>query len=93
HHLYVIEDGEVEVIRDGRPVATLGRGDYFGEIALLRHVPRTATVVATTPATLLSLEREGFLEEITGHPVVRKVVDTTVRERLRKDDDAGPGDE
>jgi hypothetical protein len=82
HHLYVIEDGEVEVSRGGRPVATLGPGDYFGEIALLRHVPRTATVVAKTPATLLSLEREGFLEEVTGHPVVRKAVDLTVHERM-----------
>jgi MFS family permease len=82
HHLYVIEDGEVEVSRGGRTVATLGPGDYFGEIALLRHVPRTATVVAKTPATLLSLEREGFLEEVTGHPVVRKAVDLTVHERM-----------
>ena len=82
HHLYVIEEGEVEVSRGGRPVATLGPGDYFGEIALLRHVPRTATVVAKTPATLLSLEREGFLEEVTGHPVVRKAVDLTVHERM-----------
>ena len=82
HHFYVIEDGEVEVIRDDRTVATLGSGDYFGEIALLRHVPRTATVVAKTPATLLSLEREAFLEELTGHPVVRKTLDVTVHERM-----------
>jgi hypothetical protein len=94
HHLYVIEDGEVEVIHHGRPVATLGRGDYFGEIALLRHVSRTATVVAKTPTTLLSLEREGFLEEITGHPVARKTLDVTVQDRLRQEEDidAGPGD-
>jgi hypothetical protein len=72
HHFYVIEDGEVEVIRDDRTVATLGSGNYFGEIALLRHDLRTATVVAKTPTTLLSLEREPFLEEVTGHPVVRK---------------------
>ena len=91
HHLYVVEDGEVEVTRDGRPVATLARGDYFGEIALLRHVPRTATVVAKTPATLLSLEREGFLEEVTGHPVVRKAVDVTVQERLGEEEDADAG--
>jgi ATP-binding cassette, subfamily B, bacterial len=63
-------------------VATLGSGDYFGEIALLRRVPRTATVVAKTPATLLSLEREAFLEELTGHPVVRKTLDVTVHERM-----------
>ena len=87
YHLYVIEEGEVQVVREGRPVATLGPGDYFGEIALLRHVPRTATVVAKTPTTLLSLEREGFLEEITGHPVVRKVVDETADERLREEED------
>lgn len=82
HHLYVIEDGEVEVVRDGQPVAMLGPGDYFGEIALLRHVPRTATVVAKSHSTLLSLEREGFLETVTGHPVVRKTVDLTVHERM-----------
>lgn len=87
HHLYVIEDGTLEVIHDGHRVATLGAGDYFGEIALLHHVPRTATVVATTPATLLALEREGFLEEVTGHPVVRKVVDETADERLREEQD------
>jgi MFS family permease len=94
HHLYVIEDGELEVLRDGRSMATLGAGDYFGEIALLRHVPRTATVVAKTPSTLLSLEREGFLEEVTGHPVVRKTVDLTVRDRLHQEEDidAGPAE-
>ncbi|MGH3484066.1 MAG: cyclic nucleotide-binding domain-containing protein [Nocardioidaceae bacterium] len=81
HHFYVIEDGEVEVVRDGRTVATLGSGDYFGEIALLRHIPRAATVVAKTPTTLLSLEREPFLEEVTGHPVVRKTLDVTAHER------------
>jgi hypothetical protein len=91
HHFYVIEDGEAEVSRDGHLVATLGRGDYFGEIALLRHVPRTATVVAKTPTTLLSLEREGFLEELTGHPVARKAVDVTVQERLGQEEDVDAG--
>jgi MFS family permease len=91
HHFYVIEDGEAEVSRDGHLVATLGRGDYFGEIALLRHVPRTATVVAKTPTTLLSLEREGFLEEVTGHPVVRKAVDVTMQERLGQEEDVDAG--
>lgn len=93
HHLYVIEDGQVDVIHHDRPVATLGPGDYFGEIALLRHVRRTATVVAKSPATLLSLEREGFLEEVTGHPVVRKTVDVAVEERLREEDDVDAVDE
>jgi hypothetical protein len=87
HHLYVIEDGELEVIHHGRTVATLAPGDYFGEIALLRHVPRTATVVAKTPVTLLSLEREGFLEEVTGHPVTRKAVDVVVQERIQEEED------
>jgi hypothetical protein len=44
-----------------------------------------------TPATLGSLDREGFLEEVTGHPVVRKAADVTVWERLRQDEDVDSG--
>jgi cyclic nucleotide-binding protein/transmembrane secretion effector len=80
HHFYVIEDGEVEVVRDDRTVATLGSGDYFGEIALLRHHRQDATVVAKTPTTILTLEREPFLEEVTGHPVLRKTPDAAAPE-------------
>ena len=65
---YVIADGTAEVKRQGRRVANLGPGSYVGEIALLRDVPRTATVVATSRLRLLTLEREPFLLAVTGHP-------------------------
>jgi Cyclic nucleotide-binding domain len=85
---YIVEDGEVEVTVVGRQVATLGTRDYFGEIALLRDVPRTATVTATTPATLLELERADFLEEVVGHPVIRKAAKPTIEERMLEDEAA-----
>jgi predicted MFS family arabinose efflux permease len=78
---YVIADGEVEVSTDGRPRRRETAGDFFGEIALLRDVPRTATVVATRPGTLLALERDEFLSAVTGLPRSSEAAHTVVRER------------
>ena len=65
---YLVVDGELDVICDGQRRAVLGPGDSFGEIALLRDVPRTATVTPRTTVHLLALERDDFLAAVTGHP-------------------------
>jgi hypothetical protein len=65
---YAIADGTLDVRRNGELLAELGRGQGFGEIALLRDVTRTATVTAQTTCSLFALEGEHFLEAITGHP-------------------------
>jgi CRP-like cAMP-binding protein/Zn-dependent protease len=61
---FAIRSGRADVLQDGRTIATLGAGDHFGEVALLRDVPRTASVVATTPLRAFRLEREGFDEVV-----------------------------
>ena len=57
---FVVASGRAEVVRDGSPVGAIGKGRYFGEVALLREVPRTATVTASTPMRLFALDRDGF---------------------------------
>jgi MFS family permease len=63
---YVIASGEIDVIHGGSRVNTLGAGDYFGEIALLRDVPRVATCTARTDAELYSLGRDVFIAAVSG---------------------------
>jgi MFS family permease len=63
---YLIEDGALDVYVDGELVQSLGPGESFGEIALLRNVPRTATVKARTDVMLYALDRRHFLAAVTG---------------------------
>jgi MFS family permease len=77
---YIVADGALQVT-NGRE-ATIGAGDFFGEIALIRDVPRTATVTATAPSRLYALEREDFLAAVTGHSAVRTAGEAVVKERL-----------
>jgi MFS family permease len=79
---YVVDAGEVTVEPDGRPPATLSRGDYFGEIALLREVPRTATVTARTDIELLALERDVFIAAVTGHAPSAEAAEAVIATHL-----------
>ncbi len=79
---YVVSEGQFEVIKDGRPVATLGQGDFFGEIALLREAPRSATVVALADSEVYILERGEFIAAITGHSMSAEAATQIIEERL-----------
>jgi MFS family permease len=79
---YVVESGGVIVSKEGRFVASLGPGDYVGEIALLRDVPRTATVTAAAPTVLQSLDRKHFLPAVTGQGEFIDAADTAITARL-----------
>lgn len=65
---YLVERGRADVTMAGRHVRTVEPGGSFGEIALLHDVPRTATVTAADDLELLTVEREAFLQAVTGHP-------------------------
>ncbi len=78
---YIVAEGDVEVRVDDRPVRTLTEGDSFGEIALVRRVPRTATVRALTAGELFTLDGDAFVGAITGHPRSREAVDHVIDER------------
>ena len=79
---YIVEAGRLRVSVDGSAGRVLGPGDSFGEIALLRDVPRTATVEAETEVRLQALERHDFLEAVTGHPPSARAADAVVGARL-----------
>jgi MFS family permease len=84
---YVIASGEMEVSRHQLPVAKLGPGDFFGEIALLRNIPRTATVAASGFASLRSLDRAQFLAAVTGSPAGAVALGDEIDRRIAEHDD------
>ena len=75
---------------DGAPVRRHGPGGFFGEIALLRNVPRTATVRAVSELRLLALERDEFLAAVTGHAPSVEAAGAVVAARLGMRPNLGP---
>lgn len=86
HEFFVIADGQATVKRKGKKIATLKRGDYFGELALLDRAPRNSTIVADTDMELFVLgqrEFSGLLDEVPG--LAHKLL-TGMARRLREHD-------
>ena len=81
-HFYLIKSGTARVVRDGAPVASLAPGDFFGEIALLQDIPRTATVEAVDQLDLLVVERGNFLDAIRSSLCQIEAAEAVSRSRL-----------
>jgi MFS family permease len=79
---YLIGSGEVDVVHGGKLVATLGTGQYFGEIALLHDVPRVATCVARGDADLYKLERQVFVSAVSGNVQSHATIEDVAAGRL-----------
>jgi hypothetical protein len=82
---YAVVDGGLDVTVHGAAAGRMVRGDGVGEIALLRRVPRTATVTAAVPSTVLALDREDFLAAVTGHTATERTTVGLADERLEAD--------
>jgi general stress protein 26 len=84
---FIIVDGEVEVVRGGddgeEALATLSSGQFFGEMAILRDMPRTATVRALTPTTLLTMARGDFRDLVAQSLATTQDFDTLIQQRFQ----------
>jgi CRP/FNR family transcriptional regulator, cyclic AMP receptor protein len=82
YEFFLIEDGTAEVTRDGEHVANLGKGDFFGELALLATERRTASVTATTAMRLVVMHRQAFLQVEQSLPSVAAQLRDAVSARM-----------
>ena len=92
---YAVASGELDALQDGHFLRRVGRGEGVGEIALLRAIPRTASVVAHTDATVYELNRDLFLTAVVGHAATQRraddIADTRLATGSAADGDGGAG--
>ncbi len=74
--------GSLDITRRGVVVNTVSRGEGFGEIALIRDVPRNATVTATSDSSLYALRKDLFVGAVTGHAATARVTGQIITQRL-----------
>lgn len=83
----VMIEGTATVTHDDQPLATMRSGDFFGEVALLKGIPRTATVTATSPVHALVIEGHAFRGLVDRAPDIREKVERALAERIGEDAD------
>jgi CRP-like cAMP-binding protein len=86
HEFYLVLSGEATVRRNGRKVATLGPGSYFGELALLDRGPRSATVIANTDMEVVVISQREFMSVLDQVPPVSTKLLASMAARLREAD-------
>lgn len=83
YEVFAIEDGRVEVTHDGRCLADLGPGDFFGELAVMSQLPRSASVVTTSPVRAIVMTRQAFRQVARTMPGIAEILKTTMEQRTR----------
>jgi NADH dehydrogenase len=89
-NVYIIEKGQCEVVRNGESIAELGAGAYFGEMAVLGNVSRSATVRATKPTDVLLIPRGDFHQLKTSVPAFGAVFEELARARASANEPSEP---
>lgn len=84
HELFILLAGEISIERGGRHLATLKRGDFLGEMALLDNEPRSADATTVTDCKLLSIGQQGFFDVLSGRPEILRAILKLLSARLRK---------
>ncbi|HEX2434375.1 MAG TPA: cyclic nucleotide-binding domain-containing protein [Gaiellaceae bacterium] len=83
---FILVEGTADVKKGSRRVNRLGPGDFFGEISLIRHTPRTATVVATSPVRTLVITERSFQSLLQHQPGIQNKVMSALAARLAPDE-------
>jgi CRP-like cAMP-binding protein len=84
YEFFVIEEGTAEVVRDGERVAEIGPGDFLGEMGIVGHVVRNATVVTTSPGRVIVMTEQALRSMARTNPGVADRITAAVEERCRK---------
>jgi CRP-like cAMP-binding protein len=80
---FVIESGEAEAVAGGQRLRRMGPGDWFGEIAIVEQSPRTASVVATSPLTVIAMTAFEFRRLEAEYPDIAETITQTMQQRLK----------
>jgi CRP-like cAMP-binding protein len=83
YEFFVLEDGTADVTRDGERIAELGPGDFLGEMGIIGKAVRNATVVTTSPASVIVMTSQDFRAMARSNPTVASQIEAAVEERCQ----------